>query len=287
MSVYSYQNRLLVVGFFLSKGVCDRNKIKGLNTMAELIKVSDFNGGDSDEGIRVRKEALVNGPSKFLREFMADGLEATLNRMSKWLVAALFGGIILWRHDSEVLWASMGSLLNCILSIVLKWILNQERPVSTLRSDPGMPSSHAQFIFFTVMFTNLSIMEWLGTNIFTVTISGLALAFGSYLSWLRVSQRFHTVSQVVVGAALGSIFCILWSWSWNAYVLKVFISILWVRIVVVLGAAGFAWIFLYMWFVFRLGMRRNSLDKLMKAKLHSILVKIRRKSMLRSLNRWT
>ncbi|KAG6729710.1 hypothetical protein I3842_01G044000 [Carya illinoinensis] len=211
--------------------------------MAELIKVSDFNGGDSDEGIRVRKEALVNGPSKFLREFMADGLEATLNRMSKWLVAALFGGIILWRHDSEVLWASMGCLLN--------------------------------------------FMEWLGTNIFTVTISGLALAFGSYLSWLRVSQRFHTVSQVVVGAALGSIFCILWSWSWNAYVLKAFISILWVRIVVVLGAAGFAWIFLYMWFVFRLGMRRNSLDKLMKAKLHSILVKIWRKCTLRSPNRWT
>jgi membrane-associated phospholipid phosphatase len=50
----------------------------------------------------------------------------------------------------------MGSVLNSMLSMVLKRILNQERPVSTLRSDPGMPSSHSQSIFFTVVFTIVS-----------------------------------------------------------------------------------------------------------------------------------
>lgn len=75
---------------------------------------------------------------------------------SKWLVAALFAAIILLRHDAEALWTAMGSVINAILSIVLKRILNQERPIATLRPDPGMPSSHAQSIFFIVIFAALS-----------------------------------------------------------------------------------------------------------------------------------
>ncbi|XP_042976800.1 lipid phosphate phosphatase epsilon 1, chloroplastic-like [Carya illinoinensis] len=58
------------------------------------------------------------------------------------------------------------------------------------------------------------------------------------------SQQSHTVSQVVVGAVLGSIFCILWLWSFDAFVLQAFDSSLWVRMVVVLGAAGFCLRFL-------------------------------------------
>ena len=75
---------------------------------------------------------------------------------SKWVISVVFGVIILWRHDGEALWAFMGSILNAGLSTVLKRILNQERPVSTSRSDPGMPSSHAQSIFHTFTFLNLS-----------------------------------------------------------------------------------------------------------------------------------
>jgi len=71
-------------------------------------------------------------------------------------VAGLFAAVLLWRHDAEALWAAMGSVLNSALSVILKRILNQERPVSHLRSDPGMPSSHAQSIFYSVMFVILS-----------------------------------------------------------------------------------------------------------------------------------
>lgn len=58
-------------------------------------------------------------------------------------------------------------------------------------------------------------------------------------SWLRVSQQLHTMSQVVVGAAIGTIFSILWYWTWNAVVHEAYSSYFWVRLVVVLGAAGF------------------------------------------------
>ncbi|KAK8623032.1 hypothetical protein V6N13_117927 [Hibiscus sabdariffa] len=77
----------------------------------------------------------------------------------------------------------VGLIVNALLSIRLKQVLNQERPVVGLKSDPGMPSSHAQSIFYTVVFTIAS--KWLGVNELSVSISVLALTFGSYFSWLR------------------------------------------------------------------------------------------------------
>jgi dolichyldiphosphatase len=55
---------------------------------------------------------------------------------------------------------------------------------------------------------------------------------------LRVSQGFHTISQVAAGAAVGFFFSIFWFWSWDAFVLKAFISSLSVRIIVIMAAAA-------------------------------------------------
>lgn len=71
-------------------------------------------------------------------------------------MTALFGLLLLWRRDPEALWAASGSVINAGLSTVLKRILNQERPIANIRSDPGMPSSHAQAISFAVMFAIVS-----------------------------------------------------------------------------------------------------------------------------------
>lgn len=190
----------------------------------------------SDKHVKVLKqEAFVDRSSEFPAKFLFQEVESTLNQLSKWIVTILFGVFIIWRHDAEALWFAAGSILNAMFSISLKQILNQKRP-STLKSDPGMPSSHAQSIFFTVIFIILSSVELLRIN--ELTISGLALAFGSYLSYLRVSQKLHTVSQVVVGAVIGSICSILWYWLWNAFMLDACVSSPWVRIIVVLGTAG-------------------------------------------------
>lgn len=138
----------------------------------------------------------------------------------------------------EALWTTSGGVVNACLSTALKGILNHERPVSTLRSDPGMPSSHAQSIFYTVAFCIISMIKYFGINGITAATSALIFAMGSYFSWLRVSQRLHTLNQVAVGAVLGFCFSIFWFWLWDAIVMKAFIAHFWVRIVAFVGAAG-------------------------------------------------
>lgn len=72
-------------GFVSNKGVCVRSRVQGPNTMVGLIKNSAVKGRDGDESVRVlEQEALDNWLSKFRREFMADGLEAALNRLVRY-----------------------------------------------------------------------------------------------------------------------------------------------------------------------------------------------------------
>lgn len=227
---------------FSKKGLSEKNgwlvELGPKKAMFELTAFRDRTNGD--EAIKtLEQEAFVDGSSEFRGGLVSNKLETILNRLSKWVMSGLFAGVILWRHDAEAVWITMGSVINTVLSVALKRIINQERPASALKSDPGMPSSHAQSIFFIVTVSILSVVEWLGINDATVAISGVALAFGSYLSWLRVSQQLHTLSQVVVGAVIGSVFSVFWCWSWNAFVLQAFDSSLWVRIIVISGAAAF------------------------------------------------
>ena len=69
----------------------------------------------------------------------------------------------------------------------------------------------------------------------------MLMFFVSYLlymqSWLRVLLRYHTISQVVVGAVLGSLFSVLWFRSWETIVHKAYHSNMSVRIFVFIGAA--------------------------------------------------
>ncbi|XP_074381458.1 lipid phosphate phosphatase epsilon 1, chloroplastic-like [Apium graveolens] len=166
------------------------------------------------------------------------GLDSNINHLSKWLVIGFFYTVILLRHDPKAMWLALGANLNGIISIVLKKMIKQDRPIPTLKSDFGMPSTHAQSIFFNVFMANLSIMEFFGMNGYVATVAGIILALGSYCSWLRISQQDHTVSQVLVGAFVGSTFCIFWCWLWDAIVVEAFSSYLWIQLLLLVGGLG-------------------------------------------------
>ncbi|XP_020585294.1 uncharacterized protein LOC110027967 isoform X2 [Phalaenopsis equestris] len=148
----SSKNAILMPGSRARRLVV-RMRVSDRENVVEMAGIDRFEIGgvveDSDPGTA---ETILR------REGVSANLEATLNRSSKWLVAALFGFVILWKHDAEALWAAMGSVLNAWLSTVLKRLLNQDRP-SSLKSDPGMPSSHAQSIFYAAVFSVASVMD--------------------------------------------------------------------------------------------------------------------------------
>ncbi|CAH9132388.1 unnamed protein product [Cuscuta epithymum] len=195
-----------------------------------------INAHDEDQGglAALEQEPLINDSIVVA----ASRLEATLNNTSKWLFAVLFGLTLVSKHDAQALWASIGSVLNSLLSYILKRILNQRRPVPTSRSDPGMPSSHAQSIFYIVTFTTILMIQSFGLSGLTAALGGLIFALGCYFSWLRISQKLHTTSQVFVGAMVGFGFSILWFWLWDAIMLMAFQSLVWFRTIVILSAAG-------------------------------------------------
>ncbi|CAD6253566.1 unnamed protein product [Miscanthus lutarioriparius] len=166
-------------------------------------------------------------------------VEAALNRMSKWLVAGSFAFAVIWKHDVEIMWFLLGAVGNSLLSMVLKKMLNHERPAPASRSDPGMPSSHAQSIFYAATILALSLYYLLGTNYLTMTLGPATLAVATYLSWLRVSRRLHTLNQVTVGAVVGSAFGALWFVLWHSLVQEAFASSLLVRIAVIVGSSAF------------------------------------------------
>ncbi|KAL8266094.1 hypothetical protein R6Q59_003438 [Mikania micrantha] len=192
------------------------------------------NGSDDDRCINPKTsafehEALVSN----------GGLHTLFNRLSKWVVAVAFGGFIILRHDDLASWAATGCISNFILSIALKRILKQDRPVSEVSSGPGMPSSHAQTLFFTLVFVIMSVIKSMEMNGVMMIIGILLVALGSYFSWLRVLLGYHTTSQVIAGIVVGSNFAVLWFWAWEAMVSKVCSSNLWVQTLLFAGGASY------------------------------------------------
>lgn len=115
---------------------------------------------------------------------------------SKWVVSAVFGAIVLWRHDAGSLWALTGAVVNAMISTLLKKILNQQRPVSTLRSDPGMPSSHAQSFFYTITFLNLSSMP--SSHLYYSSVSAYSLYNLMCFFFLNSVVELHGISGLTM-----------------------------------------------------------------------------------------
>ncbi|CAO2047820.1 unnamed protein product [Urochloa humidicola] len=197
--------------------------------MAEIARVGVSVEGDA---MQARRE-----PRKLWQEANRWApLEAALNSASKWLVAGSYVFAVVWKHDVEIMWVMLGASANYLLSLILKKMLNHERPAPDLRSDPGMPSSHAQSICYAATLLVLSLYYCLGTNYLTMIIGPATLSMASYLSWLRVPRRLHTLNQVVAGAGVGSAFAALWFLLWRSLVQETLASSLANQIVVVFGS---------------------------------------------------
>eukprot|EP00249_Psilotum_nudum_P010457 c22555_g1_i1 orf=124-750(+) len=106
-----------------------------------------------------------------------------VNKSSKWVVGMIVVAVVAWRHDSEMLWAITGSILNAGNSKILKKIFNQNRPhlALGLKADPGMPSSHAQSFGYLGVYAAIGLIKWHGLHNSSVAAATVTLLCAGYL----------------------------------------------------------------------------------------------------------
>ena len=125
------------------------------------------------------------------------------------------------RRDIHSIAFFVGLALNYVSNACLKFYMAEERPrVISGRSHfnrYGMPSTHAQFMAYVVAYQCLfvlfrlshkggSLLEWL----WKVTWCAGNIAVAVTVIYGRVYLYYHTVEQVVYGAAFGSLCAVAW-----------------------------------------------------------------------------
>lgn len=134
------------------------------------------------------------------------------------LLLIILSWYVLWNHKNLFFYFNVGLFANAVLNIILKGIIQEPRPmfdskkiklITTNARDYffqngipfdiyGMPSGHSQAVFFMSIFVYLSLKH---TNLLY-----LYLLLSLLICYQRVKFDFHSISQVIVGALIGSYF---------------------------------------------------------------------------------
>ena len=179
---------------------------------------------------------------------------AGLSMAPVFLIVALVTAT-LSRRDLHILTGLVGQLLNTIFNVLIKRCIRQPRPSSPAHdnlstpdavgfSPHGMPSNHAQFVFFFVGFW----VPWIlmsrnnkvrssfnsrndrgggGGGAWCVVIrhvaSGIIICCAIGVVFARVYLHYHTVPQVAVGAVVGLAVGYMWHLlTWSVFVPRLF-----------------------------------------------------------------
>jgi membrane-associated phospholipid phosphatase len=125
---------------------------------------------------------------------------------------------LLWNSHNLFFYYNVGIFINAVLNLILKGIIQEPRPIfdnkkvhlmKTNLKDLfyndgipfnifGMPSGHAQTVFFITVFIYLSLKK---KNIFY-----FFLLYSLFICYQRVKTEYHSLPQVIVGALVGSAF---------------------------------------------------------------------------------
>jgi membrane-associated phospholipid phosphatase len=125
---------------------------------------------------------------------------------------SLFLALLFLRHKPALMIVySFGFIINALISYTLKGLFKQPRPTDETTSFNleqiyrkkqgferyGMPSGHAQTVFYSSAFLYFALKDG-NINIIMAILSLVTL-------FQRLESRHHTLAQVIVGAIVGSL----------------------------------------------------------------------------------
>ncbi|GIL50926.1 hypothetical protein Vafri_7008 [Volvox africanus] len=161
-----------------------------------------------------------DGSSDAVSHSVSTILLTTINELTKWAVSTAVFAVLLLRRDLAVAWCVLGSIIASFINKALKHVINEQRPPSARKADPGMPSSHANSLAFLGVYTALALAQGAAAVSAGSAAAAAVLALSVFLTWLRVRLGYHTVPQVLVGYGLGAATAIAWYRLGTGYALK-------------------------------------------------------------------
>uniref|UniRef100_A0A0R3T9Q2 Dolichyldiphosphatase n=1 Tax=Rodentolepis nana TaxID=102285 RepID=A0A0R3T9Q2_RODNA len=121
------------------------------------------------------------------------------------------------KRDLHSILYAIGMLSNEVLCKVAKKLIKAPRPPthpSLLVSSHGMPSNHAQFMFFMTAYFALFVRYRLSPRHYSSTFRFLApifmFVFSTIVCYTRIYLEFHYMGQIFMGALVGIIFGSFW-----------------------------------------------------------------------------
>ena len=122
-------------------------------------------------------------------------LYKAVGESTRFAVSGAVAATLLVRRDAETLTWVAGAILAAVCNKILKRIIKEDRPEAG--DNGGMPSSHACSV------CHLGVGAALRFPLTPLQLGGLALYGATSLAW-RVTNRYHTAPQVLVGGAFGA-----------------------------------------------------------------------------------
>ncbi len=95
------------------------------------------------QGTRVAAAALGTSSLPTPPPGVTTRVLSAINESTKWVVSGAVAGVLVWLRNEHAAWAVLGAVLSSFVCKLLKHAINQERPGTAVKTDPGMPSSHA------------------------------------------------------------------------------------------------------------------------------------------------
>ena len=126
----------------------------------------------------------------------------------------MYTTLIIFRRDYFTCYTLGGQILNLLINKILKKLINQPRPeLCEISSDSGMPSNHAQFISYLIIFYvfQLSFNSKYLTTSYKMFYIFILISIGAIVCYSRVYLNYHTIDQVLVGCFIGALFGIIWA----------------------------------------------------------------------------